>query len=206
MRVSELSGGEQARILIARLMLQDADILILDEPTNDLDIPSLEVLEESLVDFPGALILVTHDRFMLDRVSTEILSLDGSGSARFFADYAQWEAIQEQANASLPKKENAPSVKDAGRADARESAPAASPTLSPSRTGGLSYKEQKELSGMDAKIMAAEAEVQAQLTAMSTPPVASDHVRLRQVTDLLHAAQERVEGLYRRWEELEGRR
>ena len=80
--VGSLSGGEQARVLVAQLMLQPADVLILDEPTNDLDIPSLEVLEESLEDFPGALVLVTHDRFMLERLSTELLALDGEGGAK----------------------------------------------------------------------------------------------------------------------------
>lgn len=77
MPISYLSGGEQARILIANLMLKPADILILDEPTNDLDIPSLEVLEESLEDFPGAVVLVTHDRYLLDNVSNATLTLDG---------------------------------------------------------------------------------------------------------------------------------
>jgi ABC-type multidrug transport system ATPase subunit len=76
--MSSLSGGEQARVLIARLMLQPADLLLLDEPTNDLDIPTLEVLEDSLTDFPGALVLVTHDRYLLDRVSTAVLGLDGA--------------------------------------------------------------------------------------------------------------------------------
>ncbi len=77
MPVGRLSGGEQARILIARLMCEPADVLILDEPTNDLDIPTLEVLEDSLAEFAGGLVLVTHDRLMLDRVSTVILALDG---------------------------------------------------------------------------------------------------------------------------------
>ena len=72
--VGRFSGGERARILLARLMVQPADLLILDEPTNDLDIPTLEVLEESLADFPGALVLVTRDRFLLERVSTLILA------------------------------------------------------------------------------------------------------------------------------------
>jgi ATP-binding cassette subfamily F protein uup len=79
--VGRFSGGERARIVIARLMLQPADVLLLDEPTNDLDIPTLEVLEESLTDFEGALVLVTHDRYMLDRVSTVVLGLNGEGGA-----------------------------------------------------------------------------------------------------------------------------
>jgi ATP-binding cassette subfamily F protein uup len=93
MPVQRLSGGEQARILIARLMLQPADVLILDEPTNDLDIPTLEVLEESLCEFPGGLVLVTHDRFLLDRVSTSLSPLMGR-ARRLYADYAQWEAAR----------------------------------------------------------------------------------------------------------------
>jgi ABC transport system ATP-binding/permease protein len=104
MPMSRLSGGEKARVLIARLMLETADVLFLDEPTNDLDIPTLEVLEESLLEFPGALVLVSHDRYLLDRVSTVVIGLDGGGRARggdwtrgegeagVFADYSQWEA------------------------------------------------------------------------------------------------------------------
>ena len=94
MPVKDLSGGEQARILIARLMLRPADVLVLDEPTNDLDITSLDVLEDSLTDFAGAIVLVTHDRFMLDRVCTEILGLNGSGNVGRYADCAQWQAAQ----------------------------------------------------------------------------------------------------------------
>src|SRR5882762_1946778 len=101
--VGHLSGGEQARILIARLMREPADLLILDEPTNDLDIPTLEVLEESLAEFDGALVLVTHDRFMLERVSTLIVALDGAGGTATFADYAQWEAARSTA-APTPRK------------------------------------------------------------------------------------------------------
>jgi ATP-binding cassette subfamily F protein uup len=93
MPISYLSGGEQARILIANLMLKSADVLILDEPTNDLDIASLEVLEESLLDFPGAIILVTHDRMMLHSVANTILALDGNGHSETFADYEQCEEM-----------------------------------------------------------------------------------------------------------------
>ncbi|HTU62775.1 MAG TPA: ATP-binding cassette domain-containing protein, partial [Polyangiales bacterium] len=90
--VERLSGGERARVLIARLMLEPADVLILDEPTNDLDIPTLEILEEALLEFTGALVLVTHDRYLLDRVTNAVLGLDRLGNAALFADYRQWES------------------------------------------------------------------------------------------------------------------
>ena len=112
--MSSLSGGEQARVLIARLMLQPADLLLLDEPTNDLDIPTLEVLEDSLTDFPGALVLVTHDRYLLDRVSTAVLGLDGRGGAQLFADYWQWEqAKMGQAEVPKPVKQESARYRDA---------------------------------------------------------------------------------------------
>ena len=80
--VGDLSGGEQARVRIAQLMLQPADLLLLDEPTNDLDIPALEVLEDSLAEFPGALVLVSHDRELMDRLCTEVVGLDGRAARR----------------------------------------------------------------------------------------------------------------------------
>ena len=92
--VSQLSGGERARVLIAELMRQTAEILILDEPTNDLDIPTLEVLEESLNEFKGAQLLITHDRYLMDRVCDQILYLVGDGSVKFFADTQQLTQFQ----------------------------------------------------------------------------------------------------------------
>jgi ABC-type sulfate/molybdate transport systems ATPase subunit len=89
-------GGEQARVYVAALMLRPADLLVLDEPTNDLDIATLEVLEESLVEFPGAVLLVTHDRLLFERVTTSVLGLDGSGIVTPFADYDQWEAARRE--------------------------------------------------------------------------------------------------------------
>ena len=105
MSISKLSGGERARIAIAHLMLQPADLLLLDEPTNDLDIPTLETLEESLLDFPGAVVLITHDRCMLDRICNVLLALAIPRCTDLYADYAQWEAAMK---AKLP----APKVKE----------------------------------------------------------------------------------------------
>ena len=191
MSVSYLSGGEQARVLIARLMLQPADLLILDEPTNDLDIPTLEVLEESLLEFPGALVLVTHDRYLLDRVSTEILALDGRGGTGFFADYSQWERARREARAA--------SVAAAKPARG----PAAAP-VTPARR--LSSSEQRELSRMEERIEAAEREVEALQGKLADPAVAKDHLKLQECWSQLQAAQKRVADYYTRWEELEAKK
>ena len=97
MPIERLSGGERARISIAHLMLQPADLLLLDEPTNDLDIPTLEALEESLMEFPGAVVLITHDRCMLDRVCNTFLALGNLDKNELYADYSQWERSFKQA-------------------------------------------------------------------------------------------------------------
>ncbi|MFI4914999.1 MAG: ABC-F family ATP-binding cassette domain-containing protein [Phycisphaerales bacterium JB060] len=110
MQLKDLSGGEQARVLIANLMLTPADVLLLDEPTNDLDIPSLEVLEQALMEFPGAIVLVSHDRFLLERIATEYVALDGKGNAKWFASMEQWQAAvlkAEKARAEAAKPEQA---------------------------------------------------------------------------------------------------
>lgn len=191
--VSRLSGGEQARLLIARLMLQPADVLMLDEPTNDLDIPTLDVLEESLLEFPGALVLVTHDRWLLDRVSTMLLALDGEGKAEWFADFAQWEAAQGRSASA-----------NSGQAPARNSGNAG-PRVKPSKKG-LSYAEQKEWDKMEAMIEKAEAAVVASQKATEDPAVMSNAGELRARYAALEAAQTAVERLYARWAELEEKR
>ncbi|HEV2856323.1 MAG TPA: ABC-F family ATP-binding cassette domain-containing protein [Thermoanaerobaculia bacterium] len=184
--VSRLSGGEQARILIARLMLQPADLLILDEPTNDLDIPTLEVLEESLMEFPGALVLVTHDRFLLESVSTFVLALDGRGGATYFADYTQWEAAR--AAAPTPARPAAP-----------KPAPA-KPAKDPKR---LTYKERQEWERMEEAILEAEDRLASAQSAVEDPAVATDPKALQERCEALETARREVERLYARWAELE---
>jgi ATP-binding cassette subfamily F protein uup len=193
--VGSLSGGEQARILVAQLMLQPADVLILDEPTNDLDIPSLEVLEESLSDFPGALVLVTHDRYMLERLSTELLALDGEGGAAMYASLDQWEAAQE-ARAARATAE--------ARAKAAPAKPQAAATSV--KKPRLSWNEQRELEGIEGKILEAETELETLQHAMSDPAVAADHAKMRDVCTRADAAQQLVTTLYTRWQELEAKR
>jgi ATP-binding cassette subfamily F protein uup len=187
MPLGQLSGGEQARVLIARLMLRPADLLLLDEPTNDLDIPTLEVLEESLAEFPGAVALVTHDRFLLDRVATEILAVDGKGGTGFFADVHQWEAWEDAQKA----RETA-----VLRAKVAPKAP-------PPPRVTLTSSERRELGAMEGKIAGVEAEIAGLKARMEDPEVAADHVKLGECWAELQAAQQRETDLYARWEALE---
>jgi ATP-binding cassette subfamily F protein uup len=191
--VGRLSGGEQARVLLACLMLEPADVLLLDEPTNDLDIPTLEVLEESLLDFPGALVLVTHDRYLLDRVSTRILALDGRGGTVFYADYPQWEQARE-------RRSEAPE-RPAGRAREPQ---AGSPGRAGKRTR-LSYLDQREWDRMEERILVAEEELEARRRAVEDPAVATDHEALRERHEALAETEAAVEKLYARWAELEAK-
>ena len=187
--VGNLSGGERARVHIARLMLRPADILILDEPTNDLDIPTLDVLEANLADFPGAIVLVTHDRFMLDRLSTTLLSISNDGETEFFAELAQWE----QAN----------SVKKPKAAASKETAAVAAPAA-PARKK-LSYMEAREWEAIEGVVAEAEDVLHSKREQLELPEVATDAARLMKAVEELDAAQAVVDGLYARWAELEAK-
>jgi ATP-binding cassette subfamily F protein uup len=187
--LNRLSGGERARVHIARLMLQPADILLLDEPTNDLDIPTLEVLESNLLDFPGAIVLVTHDRFLLDRLSKAILAMDGAGGVEFFAELAQWE----QANAT--KK---PSAKTTARETRDASAGA------PKKK--LTYLESREWEQIESVVSQAEETLEQRRQELEKPDVVSDPVALTRAAAAIEAAQDEVDRLYSRWAELETKR
>jgi ATP-binding cassette subfamily F protein uup len=221
--VSRLSGGERARVLIAQLMLQPADLLLLDEPTNDLDIPTLEILEESLLEFRGALALVTHDRYMLDRVSTVVLGLDGFGGFGRFASYSQWDSWQGQqqkarnaaakseaarekgspgANGSARKVEsNAGGASPAANA-AKQAKPVAPVTVSLSKKK-LSFTEVREFETIEQRIAETERELEAQVASLSDPAVTSDAALLRAATLRIDELHKTIESLYTRWAELE---
>ncbi len=190
--INYLSGGERARIQIANLMRQPADILILDEPTNDLDIPSLEVLEESLLDFPGAVIIVSHDRMLLSAVAKRILALTGAGKTEYFADYEQFEELTEsntERNNVAPEKQTKQN-KDKPAGQKKERA-------------GLSTKEKRELEAMAKKVEEAEALVVQIESEMVQPHIVSNHTQLKDLSEKHAAAKVKVESLFRRWEELE---
>jgi ABC transport system ATP-binding/permease protein len=191
--VGRLSGGEQARVLIASLMRDPADLLILDEPTNDLDIPTLEVLEESLAEFAGGLILVTHDRLMLERVATVILALDGAGGAETFASYSQWEAARSRSAgvATLPEARDGLASRDRGRQSPR-----------PKRLG---YLEQREWDGMEQAILGAEVALKEAQRVLDDPTIVADAAALQARHAAVEAAHAEVARLYARWAELEAK-
>jgi ATP-binding cassette subfamily F protein uup len=180
----KLSGGERARVHIARLMLQPADLLLLDEPTNDLDIPTLEVLEANLADFPGAIALVTHDRFLLDRLSTTLLAMDGRGGVQFFAELSQWQPP--------------------------EAAPRAKEVKPKSSTGSaqkkLSYLEAREWEQIEHMVAEAESVLDSRRRLLEEPDIVSNPLRLTEAVAQLDAAQAEVDRLYERWAELETKR
>jgi len=187
-----LSGGERNRLMLARLFAQPANLLVLDEPTNDLDIDTLELLEEFVANFSGTLLLVSHDRAFLDNVITDLLVLDGSGSVQdFVGGYSDWEQYAAER-----------------RAAARAAVPAArvesqtSPRVTKPRK--LSYKDQRELDALPDRLAALEAERTSLEAAISEPtfyerPPADVQRELQRVSDL--ATQ--IDAVYARWAELE---
>jgi ATP-binding cassette subfamily F protein uup len=193
--VGDLSGGEQARVRIAQLMLRPADLLLLDEPANDLDIPALEVLEESLSEFPGALVVVSHDRELMDRVCTEVVGLDGAGGSAMYGSVGQWLSGYERV-----QEETARAVEVT-----KPVAPATAPRPAQAKLRKLSFKEQQEWDGIEAAILAAEerlVECQGAVEAAAN----AGHVVLTEACRALEEAQGAVERLYARWQELETKR
>jgi ATP-binding cassette subfamily F protein uup len=193
LQVSALSGGEQARIRIAQLMLTPADLLLLDEPTNDLDIPSLDALEESLTEFPGALVVVSHDRDLLDRLCTEVIGLDGRGGAALYGSVSQWLSAYERATTPRPETRKA-RIETNPKCEPRSTKPKK-----------LNYREQQEMEQMEAAILAAEEAVAARQAEVEHAATVG-HMALTEACRRLEESQRTVETLYSRWQELEAKR
>lgn len=188
--VRQLSGGEKARIGIARLMLQPADLLLLDEPTNDLDIPTLETMEESLKEFPGAIAFITHDRALLDRLATCVIGLGVTEKPPLLADYAQWEEYIKQHKSpvsSPPLLQKSATPKGVS---------------SPSKQK-LSYQEKKELESMEATIITTEKDIEALSNLVHTYTQNNQLTDLKEACSRLDAAQQELDRLFHRWQELE---
>jgi ATP-binding cassette subfamily F protein uup len=158
--VKMLSGGERNRLLLARLFARPANMVVLDEPTNDLDIESLELLEQKLQDYTGTLLLVSHDRRFLDNVVTQTIASEGDGVwHEYVGGYSDW-----------LKQRNRPTAGTAGTAAAASKpAPAKTPAATPKPRAKLSFKEQRELDSLPKEIETLERE-QTDLTARMSAP------------------------------------
>ena len=196
-RVRSLSGGERNRLLLARLLLQDANLLILDEPTNDLDLVTLQVLESALADFGGCVLVVTHDRYFLDKVATGLLVFEGDGVVhRHEGGYDLYRRLREQREAEAAARIS-PRAAKGGRIKEANGASAPKPRR-------LTYGEQRELQRLEETIMEAEAEVARLQEVLSDPDLYTDTPeRVAELNAEFRRAGERVEALYSRWAELE---
>ncbi|MBN2288446.1 MAG: ATP-binding cassette domain-containing protein [Candidatus Glassbacteria bacterium] len=195
-RVGLLSGGERNRLLLARLMLSGANVLILDEPTNDLDLPTLQVLEERLGEFRGSLIVVTHDRYFLDRVVEEIYGFEDGGAIRHYpGNYSFYlQCLEREKQARKADREGL--AKQAARnGAAAEKKPQA-----------LHYLEKKELETIEDRIAGAEAGLARLRQRLEDPALATDSGALGEMFEQARISQQEVDRLYERWDYLEKKR
>lgn len=202
-----LSGGERNRVLLAKLMTRPANVIVLDEPTNDLDSETLDLLEEQLVAFEGTLLLVSHDRTFLNNVVTSTIVFEEDGLNEYVGGYDAWrEAVaRRKLSAASPAKAGEPAAKKEASAASGDTAKSSRESAGPSRPR-LSFKEQKDLKSLPGRIEAMEAKI-AEIHEMMTDPdfyrrdsevIAADQQRLEQLETELAAA-------YAQWEELEAR-
>jgi ATP-binding cassette subfamily F protein uup len=203
--VKALSGGERNRLLLARLITRPANVVVMDEPTNDLDLETLELLETQLVDWPGTLLLVSHDRVFLDNVVTSTIVFEGAGRIEeYVGGYADW---LRQRRHSRPA-DSAAGRADSGRANAGSSSAASgdAPAAMAASPKKLSYNEQRELTSLPARIETLESELTQLQASIASPEfykegadaIARTMARSTEVEELLLAA-------YARWDELDGR-
>ena len=194
-KVGTLSGGERNRVQLAKLLRRGGNLLILDEPTNDLDLLTLGVLEEALTEFPGCVLAVSHDRFFLDHIATAILAFGDDGQVTLYeGNYSDYLERQKSLESAPPKESN----------KSQSPAPKEATEKKPPGVRRITFSEQKELAGIEERILAAEARVEEMQTTLNDPATYKD--RAASVPTLiaqLGEARAEVDRLYARWQELE---
>lgn len=189
--VSRLSGGERNRLLLARLFTKPSNVLVMDEPTNDLDLETVELLENLLIEYPGTLLLVSHDREFLNNVVTSTLVLEGDAQVKEYAGgYDDW--LRQRPSEQALAAESAPAKAKPVRAPVKE------------RPRRLTYKEQRELEALPQRIEGLEAELGQLHQTMADPAFyRQDPAQIVQINARLQSLEQEIAGAYQRWEELE---
>ncbi|MFN7137551.1 MAG: ATP-binding cassette domain-containing protein, partial [Thermomonas sp.] len=198
--ITRLSGGERNRLLLARLFAQPSNLLVMDEPTNDLDVETLELLEELLLDYPGTLLLVSHDRDFLDNVVTSTLVLEGDGRlGDYVGGYSDW--LRQRPAPATP----APPAATAARPTPAPAPPPPVPAAEAPARKKLSYKDQRELEQLPGRIEQLETEIGARTAAMQDPAFyRQDGAAQQQANAALARLQAELDAAYARWEALDG--
>ncbi len=215
--VAKLSGGEKSRLRLAQLMLMEANLLILDEPTNDLDMETLEVLQQAIEDFQGAVVIVTHDRYFLDQVTTEILAFDRTSEdegapilTQTFQSYFQWEQFhfsgQKFASKSAAANEAAAALGTEPRSHVEGASSIDSSTVETNKAKKLTFKEQHELKNMEGLIAGLELEKNQLLEKVAKPENLADSSLLTESYTRLSRIDEELEKHFARWQDLEARK
>ncbi len=206
-QVKYLSGGERSRLLLARILKNGGNFLILNEPTNDLDLPTLRVLEEALIAFPGTVLVVSHDRYFLNRVCTDVLAFEGDGKIHHsVGDYDYYLEKKQKAETAAKRVASGmwPDKPAKGISGHRPDSTRRVATPKPAKPRKLSFKEARELEGMEAQIHAVDAEIARIEGLFVLPDFHRTHAtQTNQLTADLAAAKEKLAKLYARWEELE---
>jgi ATP-binding cassette subfamily F protein uup len=204
-QVKKISGGERSRLLLARILKNGGNFLILDEPTNDLDLPTLRVLEEALIAVPGVVCVVSHDRYFLNRVCTDILAFEGGEKIHHSAGDYDYYLEKKQRTLVAASRQSAAIVSlNKSSALSRAAATKAAKAPKPAKLRKLSFKESRELEGMEAQIHAVDAEIARIEGLFASPDFHRTHAtQTNQLVARLAAAKESLARLYARWEELE---
>lgn len=199
-QVKYLSGGERSRLLLARILKSGGNFLILDEPTNDLDLPTLRVLEEALIAFPGVVLAVSHDRYFLNRICTDILAFEGGEHiAHSVGNYDYY--LEKKARAGVAASRESAEFRSINNASALSRDAVAAKPRKPRK---LTWKEARELEGMEEHILSTEEEIARIETLFALPDFHRQHgAQTEQLTSELSSAKDELAKLYLRWEELE---
>lgn len=197
-RVDLLSGGERARLMLAKVLKNGGNVIVLDEPTNDLDLPSLRMLEEALAVFDGSVIVVSHDRYFLDRICDQIIAFEDDGIAVQAGNYSYY-LEKRQAREAAQRIQAQAAARDAA---ARQKAATAAPAAKKGRK--LTFNEKNELEGMETAILAIEQEAEGLEALLHDPDFqAKRFAEIPELVEKLDADKAKVAKLYTRWEELE---